>query len=62
MENIVSLISNVGFPIGVCIVLMYYIMRLQENHKEETKGFTEALNKNTQVLQSLADRLKEVIK
>ena len=62
MDSVVALITNVGFPIGVCIILMWYVKTLTENHKEETKEFTEALNKNTMVLQSLSDKLDEVMK
>lgn len=62
MDAIVTLISNVGFPIGICIALMWYIKDLGEKHKVETSEFTEALNRNTLVLQSLADKLDEVLK
>lgn len=62
METITTLITNVGFPIGMCIMLMVYIKQLGDNHKQETKEFTDALNRNTQVLQSLADKLDEVLR
>lgn len=62
METIVTLITQVGFPIAVSVILMWYIKSLIENHKVETKEFTEALNKNTLVLQSLCDKLDEVTK
>lgn len=58
----VTLITNVGFPIGVCLMLMWYIKELTQGHKEETQKFTEALNNNTLVLQSLKDKLDEVMK
>ena len=57
METVVNLITNVGFPIGVCIMLMWYIRELIANHKEESKDFTEALNKNTLVIQKLCDKI-----
>ena len=62
METIVTLITQVGFPIAVSVILMWYIKSLIDNHKVETKEFTEALNKNTLVLQSLCDKLDEVTK
>lgn len=58
----VTLITNVGFPIAVCLMLMWYIKEQAKDHKEETQKFTEALNNNTLVLQSLKDKLDEVIK
>lgn len=50
-------ITTVGFPIAMCLVLMWYVMKSNEAHKEEIKDFTDALNKNTLVLQKLCDRL-----
>ena len=57
MQDIVTLITNLGFPIAVCIMMMMYIRELTKEHKAETKEFTEALNKNTVILQKLCDQL-----
>ena len=54
---ILQAITTVGFPIVMCLVLMWYIMKSNESHKEETKDFTDALNRNTLVLQKLCDKL-----
>lgn len=62
MDAIISLVSQVGFPIAVSLILLWYTKSLIDSHKEETKEFTEALNNNTLVLQSLRDKLDEVIK
>ena len=57
VNAIASLITTVGFPIVMCGALMWYIAKTQTRHKEETKEFTDALNKNTIVLQKLCDKL-----
>lgn len=57
MADIISLVTNLGFPIGVCLMLMWYIKDLSVKHLTETKEFTEALNQNTLVLQKLCDTL-----
>lgn len=54
---ILQVITTVGFPITMCLILMWYIMKSNEYHKEETKDFTDALNRNTLVLQKLCDKL-----
>ena len=54
---ILQAITTVGFPIVMCLVLMWYVMKSNESHKEETKAFTDALNRNTLVLQKLCDKL-----
>ena len=57
MTEIVTLITNLGFPMAVCVMLMWYIKELTSKHQTETKEFTEALNQNTIVLQKLCDKL-----
>lgn len=57
-EAILQAITTVGFPIVMCIILLTYISKQNVSHKEETKEFTDALNKNTIVLQKLCDSLK----
>lgn len=43
-------ISDLGFPIAVCIALFLVLNKQSERHKEEMKLMTEALNNNTTVL------------
>lgn len=54
---ILQAIASVGFPIVMCIMLMYYVKEMSKNHKDESDKFTEALNSNTLVLQKLCDKL-----
>lgn len=55
---IMQAIAKVGFPIVMCIMLLWYVKQQSETHAEESKQFTEALNKNTLALQRLADKLE----
>jgi hypothetical protein len=59
LTGITTVISTVGFPIAICLILLWYIYKLSEMHKTETKEFTEALNKNTLALQKLSDIISE---
>lgn len=54
---IIQAISAVGFPIVMCVLLLYYVRSLQTSHKEESEKFTDALNRNTLVLQRLCDKI-----
>jgi large-conductance mechanosensitive channel len=54
---VADLLGNYAFPIVVCVALFYVIMMMNKSHREETKEFAEALNKNTLVLQKLCDKL-----
>lgn len=53
----VQLITTVGFPIAMCVALMWYNMKQSQEHKDETSKFVDALNSNTLVLQKLCDKL-----
>lgn len=57
ISDLSTLISTLGFPIGMCLIMCYYINKINDGHKEETDKFAEALNNNTVVLQKLCDKL-----
>lgn len=57
MENIVSVISSVGFPITTALILLWYIYDSNNKHKEEIDKMSEALNNNTIAITKLLDRL-----
>lgn len=59
MENIITAISTVGFPIVMSLCLMWFCKYSMDNHREESKEFTQALNNNTLVLQKLCDNLEK---
>ena len=70
MEDMVSLVSTFGFPIACCLILLYYVFKLNESHKaevseimkehkEEVKQMTDAINSTTLVLTKLLDKLGE---
>lgn len=57
INEISTLISTLGFPVGMCLIMCYYINKINEAHKEESNKFSDALNNNTLVLQKLCDKL-----
>lgn len=57
ISDLSALISTLGFPIGMCLIMCYYINKINDAHKEESDKFAEALNNNTIVLQKLCDKL-----
>ena len=58
MNEVVTLITNVGFPIGLTLILLWYIYDTNNKHKEEMDKMSEALNNNTLALTKLIDRLE----
>lgn len=57
MGDIVSIISSVGFPITMTLILLWYIYDSNNKHKEEIDKMSEALNNNTIAITKLLDRL-----
>lgn len=71
VDLITALISNIGFPIVITLILIYIIMKMAEESKlsderwqnllsRSSKGWQEAINNNTKVMQSVLDELKQV--
>ena len=61
-NGIISLISNVGFPVAVCIALFYYMEKQNERHENETDKLNETAQSNTKVLTELCTLIKTLIK
>ena len=68
MNDIVNIISSFGFPIFCSLALGWYVFNqnkecreeikdMQKEHKEEIAKVAEALDRNTDILQKLCDRL-----
>lgn len=59
MNDIITIISNVGFPIGMCLLLFWYMQKEAENHKEETNGLKAAINDLRIAITSLIEKLED---
>lgn len=68
MGDLAQLISSMGFPIAMCVLMCYYIKYTQDNyrsdinnlnekHKEESTKLVQAINNNTLVIKELSERL-----
>lgn len=61
VNDIITLISSVGFPIVCCGVLFWFMYKVNKHHSEDMQRITETINENTEVLIKLAERLGEDI-
>lgn len=57
MNEVLSVIQSLGFPIGVCVVCFWYINKQNSEHKTEVTSLTEAIHEMRIVLQQLMDKL-----
>lgn len=69
MNDIITMITTVGFPIVACLCMAWYVKyttdvnnaevkEMRKEHLEEIMSITEALNNNTLALQKLTDKLE----
>lgn len=62
IDSVSQLISNVGFPVAVCIALFFYMEKQNERHQQETDKLNETVQSNTKVLTELCTLIKTLIK
>lgn len=63
---ITQLISSIGFPIVMCIILIWYIkdtsdksLEERKNYYAELQGVKDAINNNSLVMQKLLSKFDE---
>lgn len=62
IDSVLQLVSNVGFPVAVCIALFFYMEKQNERHQQETDKLNETVQSNTKVLTELCTLIKTLIK
>lgn len=74
LESIASLISTIGFPIAVCLLLCWLLMEEMKHHEDEVKQilavlseiqatqkeYKAAVEANTAALEHFCEIIKEV--
>lgn len=57
-NNIIQIVSSLGFPIVMCGALFWYMVKQCEVHKEEIDHLKETINENTKASAELATLIK----
>lgn len=60
MNDIMTAISTVGFPIVCTLMMGYLLIEEQKNHKEEMNQLKDAINSNTIVMTELKQYLEDL--
>lgn len=53
VQEISTLVSNVGFPIACVCILFWFQWQERKTHREESQQFAEAIKNNTIVMQEV---------
>ena len=62
ITTIGSLIGTVGFPVALSIGLLYYLFRVQKEHKEETNQLKEAITELKLVMSQILEHIRKTDK
>ena len=57
METIIQAISTVGFPIAMCVALIFQGVKILESLQNEIKDLKTTINNSNLVMQRILDRL-----
>lgn len=59
VNDAVTVISTLGFPIAMCCALFWYMIKSNKDHKEEVDKLRTALENNTIALTKLCDKMED---
>ena len=59
MKDISDFISSVGFPIVVCLLIIYQQQKMSDSYIEIVESLKELINDNTKAISLLINRAKE---
>lgn len=66
MQDMVTIISSLGFPIAMCIFVCWYVMKQNENYRQDIKelqiAHREEIERLTKAINKLCDKLDEYLK
>ena len=57
MNEGIQLISTVGFPCAMCLIMCYIVYKMNDSHKQEMNELVQALNDITNALTRLEMKL-----
>ena len=61
-EDVVQIISTVGFPIAMCLLLFWNMKQEQETHKTEVLELKDVISRNNEILAGLKQLIEDKLK
>lgn len=62
ISTVTQMVTSVGFPICMTLILCYYIKYQTDVHKEETKELTNAINSLREMISEIKMELEGGVK
>ena len=60
MNDMISLISNVGFPIAASVAMGWYVTKKDKEHKAEIDRLSNVVENNTLILNKIYEHISEM--
>lgn len=60
ISSVTQLISNIGFPVAMCIYLLIYIRSFDEKYCEKLDSMSKAIENNTLVITKLMSMIDDL--
>lgn len=57
VNAITTIISTVGFPIAMCVYMIYALQKINESHKAEISELRTTIENNTVAVVKLVERI-----
>ena len=61
-DVVVQVISTVGFPVVMALILLYFLIEEKKDHKEEMSELKEVIAKNNEILAGLKQLIEDKLK
>lgn len=61
-NSIITVISTVGFPIAMCLLMAWYIAQENKRNNEQDRAYTEVLTEIKTVVSTLATKIDEILR
>lgn len=58
VTEIINMVSTVGFPIAMCLMLSWYIKTSNDSYREDIRSLQQSIDNNTAVMNKIIEKLE----
>lgn len=58
ITEIINMVSTVGFPIAMCLMLSWYVKITNDSYRNDIKSLQQSIDNNTEVMNKIIDKLE----
>lgn len=59
ITEIINMVSTVGFPIAMCLMLSWYVKTTNDSYRNDIKSLQQSIDNNTAVMNKIIEKLEE---